>query len=151
MSNSQDIIETTELWFLRAVPEPTSKNIHTQIGCHFEEVGEMITALQSQDTTTHMLLLAARKAIYNLATHLKASDEVIEIRDREELLDALCDQVVTAVGTGHMTKMSVSLGLEEVNRSNFSKFDENGQPIFNEDQKIIKGPNYSRADLAQFV
>ncbi|MDO4728451.1 MAG: nucleoside triphosphate pyrophosphohydrolase family protein [Bacteroidota bacterium] len=39
---------------------------------------------------------------------------------------------------------------EEVHRSNMSKLDENGKPIFREDGKIIKGPNYFRPNLKQF-
>nr|DAX95409.1 MAG TPA: NTP-PPase-like protein [Caudoviricetes sp.] len=39
---------------------------------------------------------------------------------------------------------------EEVHRSNMSKLGENGKPIFREDGKIIKGPNYFRPNLKQF-
>lgn len=39
---------------------------------------------------------------------------------------------------------------EEVHRSNMSKLDENGKPIFREDGKIIKGTNYFRPNLKQF-
>ena len=41
-------------------------------------------------------------------------------------------------------------GLEEVHRSNMSKL-ENGKAIFREDGKIIKGKNYFRPNLKQFV
>lgn len=40
--------------------------------------------------------------------------------------------------------------LQEVNRSNWSKF-ENGEPIFDENGKIKKGPNYRPPDLSKFV
>lgn len=45
----------------------------------------------------------------------------------------------------------MSGALKEVNLSNWSKFDENGNPIFNENGKIVKGENYFKPDLAKFV
>ena len=39
----------------------------------------------------------------------------------------------------------------EVHRSNMSKLGEDGKPIYDEGGKVLKGPNYSRPDLAQFV
>jgi len=63
-----------------------------------------------------------------------------------DLLDALCDQIVTATGVGHMMNMKLPLALEEVNASNYSKF-VNGEPIFNENKKIMKGPSYFKPSL----
>jgi hypothetical protein len=40
---------------------------------------------------------------------------------------------------------------EEVHRSNMSKLDENGKPIYREDGKIIKGPNFFPPNLTQFL
>lgn len=40
---------------------------------------------------------------------------------------------------------------DEVNRSNFSKLDDNGQPIFRSDGKVLKSPNYSPADLSFLI
>ena len=40
---------------------------------------------------------------------------------------------------------------EEVHRSNMSKLDENGKPIYREDGKITKGPNFFPPNLKQFL
>lgn len=40
---------------------------------------------------------------------------------------------------------------DEVNRSNMSKLDENGKPIYREDGKVLKGPNYSEADILSII
>lgn len=40
---------------------------------------------------------------------------------------------------------------KEVHNSNMSKLDENGQPIFREDGKVLKGPNYFRPDLQKII
>jgi predicted HAD superfamily Cof-like phosphohydrolase len=39
---------------------------------------------------------------------------------------------------------------DEIQRSNMSKLDANGEPIYREDGKVMKGPNYFKPDLKQF-
>jgi predicted HAD superfamily Cof-like phosphohydrolase len=148
-----DTLGQTVLWFERAVPAPTSKNLHTQLGCHFEEVAEMIDVLDSGNPRTNRLLLDAKLALEVLATHLKAYDEVVHVPPhyRADLLDALCDQIVTATGVGHMMGFLIQEAVHVVNLSNWSKFDDNGQPIFDTNRKVQKGPNYFKADLTLFV
>ena len=50
-----------------------------------------------------------------------------------------------------MHDMDVHGALQDVADSNDSKFDDNGMPIFNEQKKIIKGPNYVKPNLVDFV
>ena len=40
---------------------------------------------------------------------------------------------------------------EEIHRSNMSKLDENGNPIYREDGKVIKGPNFSKPDIEKIL
>ena len=42
-------------------------------------------------------------------------------------------------------------GLSEVHRSNMSKLGEDGKPIYREDGKILKGPNYTPPDLRKVL
>lgn len=139
-------------FFTRAVPRPTSKNLNTQIGCHFEEVNEMMAELDSRDKESAEILRQAMFAVHKLAEHAKqGSNYSIHPENRINYLDALCDQIVTAVGCAHMSNMNIIGGFIETNRSNLSKFGEDGQPIFNENMKVIKGPNYTQSDLTPFV
>ena len=144
------VIDNIFNWFKKAVPEPNNKNIHTQLGVHFEEVAEMLLALSGDDDQTEVLLHNAYLANYLLANHLKNSVGALNldmtIESKVELLDALCDQIVTATGVGYMLGMNLPMALEEVNASNYSKF-VNGEPIFNENKKIMKGPNYFKPSL----
>ena len=144
------VIDNIFNWFKKAVPEPNNKNIHTQLGVHFEEVAEMLLALSGDDDQTEVLLHNAYLANYLLANHLKNSVGALNLdmsnQARVELLDALCDQIVTATGVGYMLGMNLPMALEEVNASNYSKF-VNGEPIFNENKKIMKGPNYFKPSL----
>ena len=59
--------------------------------------------------------------------------------------------VVTAVGSAHMLTQDIIKALDDVNESNWSKFDENGDPIFNDFGKVLKGPNYREPNLESFV
>lgn len=144
------VINSIFNWFKKAVPEPNNKNIHTQLGVHFEEVAEMLLALSGDDDQTEVLLHNAYLANHLLAEHLKSNVGALNFdmtnQSKIELLDALCDQIVTATGVGHMMNMGLPAALEEVNASNYSKF-VNGEPIFNENKKIMKGPNYFKPSL----
>ena len=46
--------------------------------------------------------------------------------------------------------MNIVDAMDEVNDSNFSKFDNTGNPIFDENMKVAKGPNYRKANLKPF-
>ena len=149
--SENDILGTTFGWFQTAVPSPTPKNVHTQLGVHFEEVSELVQELVGLTPETETLLAQAKAALTALGDHLKANDAVITITNRVGVLDALADQAVTLTGSAYMLNMNITGALAEVNRSNYSKFDENGNAIFNENKKVIKGPNYTAPDLLPYV
>lgn len=151
MSDS-DIQKTVD-FFSKAFPEPKSKNIHTQLGVHYEEIAEMTRAFKGLDPKTTFLFKMVADANEALSRYLKESDNVLDLdnSDRLEILDGICDQIVTATGVGYMLRMDVAGGFGEVNRSNFSKFGENGEPIFDQNLKMIKGPNYFKPSLGQFL
>jgi predicted HAD superfamily Cof-like phosphohydrolase len=145
-------VETCLGFFQKAVPEPADKNFTTQLGCHFEEVHEHLLELIPTTPETLNLLNEAKRATHALAEHLKTQGGVeIAPGRRLEFLDALCDQLVTAIGVAHMSGMDIVGGFDETNRSNLSKFDANGDPIFDQNMKVSKGPNYTKSDLTPFV
>jgi len=149
------VLNKTVEWFQTAIPEPAPKNIQTILGVHFEEVAEMIATLESRNYVTEVLLKRAYFAVESLSTQLKRIDagdvtQIVTVKDEVELLDAVCDQIVTATGVGYHFGHDVLGGVDEVNRSNWSKFVD-GKPIFDENLKIQKGPSYKKAKLAQFV
>lgn len=150
ISKNNDIITQTQKWFEVAVPNPTSKNISTQIGCHLEEVEEMLQTIYPNGSYDAELLQRAQDAITNLANHMKRKDDAYRIDASTNLLDALADQIVTATGVGTFLGMNVPGALAEVNRSNYSKF-EDGEPVFNENKKVMKGKDYTPPDLTPYI
>jgi predicted HAD superfamily Cof-like phosphohydrolase len=152
MSQHENSVLNTLAFFQKAVPDPQDKNFYTQLGVHCEEFAEMLDALMAYSDEATEILQEARSAVKELADKLKQGTSILLYpADRIEFLDAICDQMVTAIGTAYMAKMDVAGGFNEVNASNLSKFDENGNPIFNENMKIMKGPNYFKPDLKRFV
>lgn len=139
-------------FFHQAVPHPEPKNLNTQLGCHLEEVVEMMEEFVATSFSGAELLRGAKDAVHALAEHAKAGTDFEVPTDRRiGFLDALCDQLVTAIGCAHMCDMDIIGGFDETNRSNLSKFGEDGKPIFNENMKVMKGPNYTQSDLSAFV
>lgn len=148
--SSKDTLVQTQNWFLKAVPSPTIKNISTQMGCHLEEVEEMLQTIYPNGSYDAELLQRAQDAITSLANHMKRKDDAYRIDVSTDLLDSLADQIVTATGVGTFLGMNVPGALAEVNRSNYSKF-EDGEPVFNENKKVMKGKNYTPPDLTPYI
>ena len=81
-------------------------------------------------------------------------DELKEAMDNNDLLevaDALTDILYVAYGAGHAFGINLDKCFDEVQNSNMSKLSENGEPIYNESGKVMKGPNYFKPDLTKVV
>ncbi len=144
-------IKSIKQWFELAKPNPTIEDACVQIGCHYEEVAEMAAALS--DSVVFKINKTADLYKSKEPSFLISAEEAklgIGEVNRSEVLDALCDQIVTSIGVAHMLGFDIVGALNEVNDSNYSKF-ENGKPVFNEQGKISKGKDYFAPDLAKFV
>ena len=81
-------------------------------------------------------------------------DELKEAMNNNDLLevaDALTDILYVTYGAGHAFGINLDKCFDEVQNSNMSKLSENGEPIYNESGKVMKGPNYFKPDLTKFV
>ena len=77
--------------------------------------------------------------------------EAMENNDLLEVADALTDILYVTYGAGHAFGIDLDKCFDEVQNSNMSKLGENGEPIYNESGKVMKGPNYFKPDLTKFV
>ena len=77
--------------------------------------------------------------------------EAMNNKDLLEVADALTDILYVTYGAGHAFGIDLDKCFDEVQNSNMSKLDENGNPIYNENGKVMKGPNYFKPDLSKFV
>lgn len=142
-------------WFRRAKEFPTKDDLLVQIGCHYEEMAEFTDAVDKKhNVKSHTTGLLEDNA-HGWKNKMDCSKERLEaiLNDKErkrEVVDALADTVVTAIGVLYELTGDPIGVLSEVNRSNWSKF-EDGMPVFDENGKIKKGENYSKPDLDRFI
>jgi predicted HAD superfamily Cof-like phosphohydrolase len=79
--------------------------------------------------------------------------EACKAGDIVEIADALGDQLYILFGTilKHGLQHKIEEVYDEIHRSNMSKLDENGEPIFREDGKIMKSANYFKPDIRRIL
>jgi len=73
--------------------------------------------------------------------------------DLVEVADALGDMLYILCGTilSHGMQHKIEEVFNEIQRSNMSKLGEDGQPIYREDGKVMKGPNYFKPNIAKIL
>ena len=77
--------------------------------------------------------------------------EAMKNNDLLEVADALTDILYVTYGAGHAFGIDLDKCFDEVQNSNMSKLGENGEPIYNDSGKVMKGPNYFKPNLLKFV
>ena len=77
--------------------------------------------------------------------------KAIKENDIKEVADALTDILYVTYGAGHAFGINLDNCFNEVQKSNMSKLDKDGNPIYNENGKVMKGPNYFKPDLKKFL
>ena len=111
-----------------------------------ETFGQMIrTKPQFPDSKTMQLRFDLIKE------ELDELKEAIETKNLKEIADALTDILYVAYGAGYAYGINLDKCFKEVQRANMSKLGKDGEPIFNEKGKVMKGPNYLEPNLKQFV
>lgn len=79
--------------------------------------------------------------------------EAAQNNDLIEIADALGDMLYILCGTiiEHGLQHKIEAVFDEIQRSNMSKLDSNGKPIYREDGKVMKGPNYFKPDFSKII
>jgi predicted HAD superfamily Cof-like phosphohydrolase len=77
--------------------------------------------------------------------------DAVECNDMIEIADALTDILYVTYGMGAALGIDLDKCFGEVQRSNMSKLGEDGKPMYREDGKVLKGPNYSPPDLTSLM
>jgi len=98
---------------------------------------------------------AAKNALrFNLMK--EENEEYLEAandNDLVEVADALGDMLYILCGTiiEHGLQHKIEEVFNEIQRSNMSKLGEDGEPIYREDGKVLKGPNYFKPDIKEIL
>ena len=79
--------------------------------------------------------------------------EAVQNNDIVEIADALGDMLYILCGTilEHGLQHKIEEVFDEIQRSNMSKLGEDGKPIYREDGKVMKGPNYFKPNFEEIL
>ncbi len=120
---------------------------------NFEKVGLFMKTFGQEVKT--MPSLSSEKInklrISLINEELEEFKEAIRNNDLKEVADALTDILYVTYGAGHAFGINLDKCFDEVQRSNMSKLDEDGKPIYNDVGKVMKGPKYFKPDLSKFL
>jgi predicted HAD superfamily Cof-like phosphohydrolase len=116
------------------------------VGKFMETFGQMVrTKPQFPDQKTMKLRLDLIKE------ELNELEQAMKEKDLKEIADALTDILYVTYGAGYAYGINLDKCFKEVQRANMSKLGEDGKPIYNDQGKVMKGPNYTKPDLSKFV
>ena len=120
---------------------------------NFEKVKEFMTTFGQEvknkaEFPNEKVVELRKKLIDEEFNELK---DAINENDLIEVADALTDILVVTYGAGVAFGIDLDKCFKEVHRSNMSKLSKDGKPIYNEFGKVMKGPNYFKPNLKQYL
>ena len=120
---------------------------------NFEKVKEFMTTFGQEvknkaEFPNEKVIELRNKLIDEEFNELK---DAIKENNLIEVADALTDILVVTYGAGVAFGIDLDKCFKEVHRSNMSKLSEDGKPIYNEFGKVMKGPNYFKPNLKQYL
>ncbi|MBT6448405.1 MAG: nucleoside triphosphate pyrophosphohydrolase family protein, partial [Flavobacteriaceae bacterium] len=107
----------------------------------------------SENPTTEIGLDTIKLRFNLMDEENKEYFEAAKNNDLIEVADALGDMLYILCGTiiEHGMQNKIEEIFDEIQRSNMSKLDEDGNPIYREDGKVMKGPNYFKPNIANIL
>ena len=120
---------------------------------NFEKVGTFMKTF-GQEVKLRSSLSGDKINKLRLSLIEEELDELKDAMDKKDLVeiaDALTDILYVTYGAGHAFGINLDKCFDEVQNSNMSKLDIDGKPIFDEFGKVMKGPNYFKPNLNQFL
>ncbi|HAT70297.1 MULTISPECIES: nucleoside triphosphate pyrophosphohydrolase family protein [Croceibacter] len=110
--------------------------------------------LGMKEEPTADLGLAKNTLRFNLMK--EENEEYLEAANNNDLVevaDALGDMLYILCGTiiEHGMQHKIEEVFDEIQRSNMSKLGEDGKPIYREDGKVLKGPNYFKPSIKEIL
>ena len=78
-------------------------------------------------------------------------EEALNEKNIEETADALTDILYVTYGAGHALGIDLDKCFDEVQKSNMSKLDKFGNPIYNDQGKVMKGPLYFKPNFKKIL
>ncbi|MDP5078341.1 MAG: nucleoside triphosphate pyrophosphohydrolase family protein [Nonlabens sp.] len=119
-------------------------------------VHEFHAAFKLGINTTAVADITERRKMLRYELMKEENEEYLEAaqnNDLVEIADALGDMLYILCGTiiEHGMQDVIENVFDEIQRSNMSKLGADGKPIYREDGKVLKGPNYFKPDFAKIL
>lgn len=102
-------------------------------------------------TLDHPWAKGSRKDLLRVLLVKEEYAEVLEAETAEDLLKELADLAYVTFGFAAEFGWDLDEALRRVHASNMSKLGDDGNPIYREDGKVLKGPNYEPPHLGDLV
>jgi predicted HAD superfamily Cof-like phosphohydrolase len=120
------------------------------------KVNEFHKVFKIGDAPNEPTLISPKESNLRFNLMKEENDEYVDACDDNDLIevaDALGDQLYILCGTilKHGMQHKIEEVFNEIHRSNMSKLDENGEPIFRSDGKVMKGENYFKPDIKKYL
>ena len=120
---------------------------------NFEKVGLFMSAfgqeVKKNSELSNEKINALRLSL--IKEELEELSKAIQENDILEVADALTDILYVTYGAGHAFGINLDKCFEEVQKSNMSKLGKDGKPIYNEQGKVMKGPDYFKPNLSKLL
>lgn len=121
-----------------------------------EAVKAFHTAFKIGHRETPKANLGVEKNMLRFNLMREENEEYLEAANNDDLIevaDALGDMLYILCGTiiEHGMQYKIEEVFDEIQRSNMSKLGDDGQPIYREDGKVLKGPNYFKPNIQSIL
>ena len=123
------------------------------VSTNFELAGDFMNAF-GQEVLTEPTLPSPELGKLRLELIREEFEELTvatNAMDIVEIADALTDILYVVYGAGHAFGIDLDECYNEVHRSNMSKLGTDGKPIYRDDGKVLKGPNYFHPNLKDIL
>lgn len=131
----------------RAFQHMTNARVALRLGLIVEELKELFKDGFGIDMHVHFSVPGESRGTEEIETALNQAEAAGLYRNGAEVADASGDLVYVLYGM--MLEMGYDLRdvIQEIHGSNMTKLGEDGNPIYREDGKVLKGPNYMKPNI----
>ena len=130
--------------------------IHFSMKNKMEAVKAFHKAFKLEYRETQKANLGMEKNTLRFNLMKEENEEYLEAANNDDMVevaDALGDMLYILCGTiiEHGLQHKIEEVFDEIQRSNMSKLDVNGEPIYRKDGKVLKGPNYFKPNIESIL
>jgi hypothetical protein len=158
MNNLQlSALDHIKSWHEKTNPVASDDSVHRSISNHLEKTSNMLFAFRDvgRDFNTREQIGLSADVISHLQRQIRAgrngTELVVDDIDTCNLAHNLCAQIISIVGVAHSLRIDIVGALAVTAASYDKKYDNEGEPIFNDLNIPVSGPNYGSPDLTPYI